>query len=144
MPQTRKSSNKVMGNRRGATFVDALMAAVIVSIAIVGLLQIFTYGQIKVDQIGIRRQALSALKGEMEQYRAQWIKSLGREYPLSRDVQRIVLANRDRKIDASILPEFQNGSESGLAYREVTLVIRYKVNNNYEDSLGLSARFYKE
>lgn len=125
----------------GVTIVDSMLAAVVVCIAIVGLLEIFAYGRVKVEQMGIRRQALAALQSEMECYRQQWFQEKKEKGVESRGTRNVLLKSQTLQVPAAIEPALTAGSESGLPGKTVTLQIHYKLGQ-YEDSLGLSTCFY--
>jgi Tfp pilus assembly protein PilV len=66
-----KIRNKFCKNNRGLGIIESILAVLITSIALVGLLSAFVYGKFQMQEESYRRLAFIAAQGEMEAWKQQ-------------------------------------------------------------------------
>jgi len=145
MPRNLTSSNSPgkLFNKNGVTLVETMIAIVIVGASMAGLLEMFSFGRIKIYQFGIKRQAIASLQGEMEYYRALRNKTPSGQPIASRGEQQVQIKSKDRTIRARVKPEDFSSVMAGTShnFQQITLALTYE-DNGHNDTLRLSTRMY--
>lgn len=134
-------------DNRGFSIQEALLTSLIILISISALFRAFVLGTGKVEESGIKRQALTHLEAEMEKVRFYSGNGDYNISPMAFSDKPVELKNRFMQLERSVeaflsMTITEESQENDLTYQRATGMIRYEYND-ITDTLSLSMRVYR-
>lgn len=133
------------GQRDGFTLIEVMTALMIAAITALAFFQVFAFGTVQVERLGLRRQALGLLDGEMEYWRARF-RSADAASPVhpgeAEARRRPVVMDEASGLTFQVDPEISPPrGDRGLKYQNVLVQVSYQ-RAEMADTVVLESRMY--
>jgi prepilin-type N-terminal cleavage/methylation domain-containing protein len=135
---------KIASSQVGFTLVEVVCALTLLLIAAFGFFNMFAFGEIGLEKQGRRNQALAAMQGEMEYWRARFALAgnAGIAPAEAARRKRKFYLGENEPYPAELVPMvFPRERQGDVTYQRVAVAVIWGVSDE-NDTVSLEGRFY--